>query len=148
MPELHLRIIPPYAGDNFAPQPRALKYIGFVHRQNFAAPLRRQIEGNTSDPFDFRFAVAHSVDRNPRARNALDRTWLPEIRSPQQLPHDHDVSTAHQFRAQRRAILERWKKDRRPQIRISSQLPPQAQQSGLRPQMPRIVIERWASYCT
>src|SRR6202030_2291651 len=93
------------------------------------------------DPLDFRLAVTHGVDRNPRARWSVNRPRLAKISTAQEFAHDHNVGAAHNLAPQRRSVLERRKEDRRTQIGIRAQLAPYTQQSSLRTQVAGIVIE-------
>jgi hypothetical protein len=99
------------------------------------------LKRHTRNPLDFRLAVAHGVDRLPRALFAFDRAWFAEIQPAQQFAYDQDVGALYDFFAQRRTRSQHRIKDRRTQIGERPQFLAKPQQSGLRAKLARIAIE-------
>src|ERR1035437_8913713 len=139
--ELDIGEIAGDASDDLAPETRTLQNIRLVDGEQAPAAGASELKGNAGDALDLRLTIPHGVERLARAGFACDGARLAEIQSPEQFAHDENVSSFHDFFAQRRAGGERRIKDRGTEIGERSELLAEAQQAGFGAKLARIVIE-------
>jgi hypothetical protein len=142
--ELNVGIVRGDAGYNIAPKTRALENICLIDGKHAAPASARQREGHARHTLNLRLAVTHGVQRMARVlrvHGAFDGARLSEIQSAEQFANDQDIGAADDLFTQRRTRGQRGIGNRRPQIGESAELFANAQQSGFRTQLARIVIE-------
>src|SRR5690242_12855363 len=89
----------------FSPKSRTIQHIRFVHRSHLAAAAPRQFKSHASYSFDFRLAVAHSINSNALSKVSCRIAWFTKIKTAKQLTNKKNVSSTDDFRAQRRTIF-------------------------------------------
>ena len=133
------------AGNDFAPQPRALQNVRLVDREQAPAAGARELKCDAGNALDLRLAVAHGVDGLARAGDAvvlsINGTGLAEIQSAEQFAHDENVGSFDDFFAQRRAGSQRGIIDSGTEVGESAELLAEAQQSSFGAKFARIMIE-------
>src|ERR1700674_254671 len=145
MPELHIGILLGDAGDHLSPQPGTIEDVGFVDGSNLSAAGLSQHKSHASNALDFRFAIAHGVDRNAAAGSALGRAGFAEIYSSQEFTHDQDVGASDHLGTKRRAIFQRGETYGWPPIGEGSEFSAQSKQSAFGAQIAGHMVERGAS---
>ena len=116
------------------PETRGREHVRLVHGRDLATSKTRRLECETCDALHLGDGVVLHVPRTLRTVHLLGLALLSEVDAADQLAHDDEVDTAHEFQLQRRVLDQCVRDLHGAQVRIETEPLAESQNRTLRAQ--------------